>query len=370
MNKNEQLKSLREFFKNNPSQDPGKTPFFHSPHPEIRAAALKQKALWDKEMTRLNRLLNIENDLWQKGFKLVAGVDEAGRGPLAGPVAAAAVILKPSAAANPIFWGLDDSKKLSADKRLRLEKIIKAEALCWAVAWRNQTEIDRDNILNASLSAMLSALNALLPKAEYVLVDGNRVLPAALRQQAIIKGDSLSLSIAAAAVLAKCWRDEFMIKAARRFPQYGFAENKGYGSPAHIAALGEHGRCPLHRRSFTLKTCAEKSKTNSGRRAEEMAARKLEEDGFEILERNFYGAWGEIDIIARKEERIYFVEVRSKSGAGYGSPAESISGGKKEKLLKTAAQYFQIKGEELTSVFLFAWVDSRAAKVDFVIGEI
>ena len=177
---------------------------------------------------------------------LVAGVDEAGRGPLAGPVVAAAVILR----AEDCPDGLNDSKQLSATKRAALEAEIKARALCWGVGLASVAEIDEINILWATMLAMTRAVEALSHDCAHVLVDGNRCPQWRWASTAIVAGDAKSLSIAAASILAKEERDRMMIAAAAEHPHYGWETNKGYGSARHLAALREHGPTPLHRRSF------------------------------------------------------------------------------------------------------------------------
>ena len=177
---------------------------------------------------------------------LMAGVDEAGRGPLAGPVVAAAVILD---ARNPIA-GLADSKKLTALRREKLYDEIHAKALCCSIALASVEEIDRLNILQATLLAMKRAVEGLRLKPNKVLVDGNRLPTLAIRAEAIVKGDALVPAISAASILAKVYRDRWCIEFDLQYPQYGFAGHKGYGTAEHLAALRLHGACPQHRRSF------------------------------------------------------------------------------------------------------------------------
>ena len=177
---------------------------------------------------------------------LIAGVDEAGRGPLAGPVVAAAVILDEL---NPIK-GLADSKKLTALRRERLYDEIRAKALCCSVAQASVEEIDRLNILQATLLAMRRAVEGLRLKPVKVLVDGNRVPVLDVVAEAIVQGDALVPAISAASILAKVTRDRWCLELDAQFPQYGFAGHKGYGTAEHMAALRVHGPCPEHRRSF------------------------------------------------------------------------------------------------------------------------
>ena len=176
----------------------------------------------------------------------VAGVDEVGRGPLAGPVCAAAVILHPD---RPIR-GLRDSKLLTAEAREDLAELVRTRALAWAVAWADHEEIDRINILQASLLAMARAVAALSVEPHEVQVDGNQIPPVRLPVTAIIGGDSKVKAIGAASILAKVERDAAMVRLHALYPQYGFDEHKGYSTPQHLDALQRHGACAIHRRSF------------------------------------------------------------------------------------------------------------------------
>ncbi len=182
----------------------------------------------------------------RSGIVLVAGVDEAGRGPLAGPVVAAAVILH---ATRPVV-GLKDSKLLSAQRRDVLALEIKAKALAWAVEEADAREIDTHNILQATMRAMCCAVQRLGIAADLVLIDGNRCPEVAQKSHAVIKGDTLVDCISAASILAKTHRDALMCTLALQYPQYGFAIHKGYPTPSHLQALTRHGPCPQHRQSF------------------------------------------------------------------------------------------------------------------------
>lgn len=180
------------------------------------------------------------------GCLYVAGVDEVGRGPLAGPVVTAAVIF-PAGYINP---DIRDSKKLSESKRIKLVDVIKENALCWHVDIGPVEEIDRINILQATWASMRRSVSALSPIPDAVLVDGSPVPGLHLRCTSIVKGDDKSVSIAAASILAKVIRDQIMVDAHATYPVYGFDSHKGYPSPSHLKALREHGPCPLHRRSY------------------------------------------------------------------------------------------------------------------------
>jgi len=191
--------------------------------------------------------LDHENTLRAAGFRVVAGIDEAGRGPLAGPVCVAAVVL-PEGFSHPV---LNDSKQLSEVKRERLYEEITADArIRWYCVTVEPAEIDRINILQATWAGMRRAALALQPVPDAVLIDGKPVKQYPLHQVALVKGDSLSYSIAAASIIAKVTRDRLMVAMAQRHPAYGFEIHKGYPTPAHLAALRQHGPCPEHRRSF------------------------------------------------------------------------------------------------------------------------
>lgn len=182
----------------------------------------------------------------KKGIKYLCGTDEAGRGPLAGPVVAAACILKPGA----VIEGLDDSKKLTEKKREALFDVIKENSLSWAVALATPTEIDEINILSASLLAMRRAVGALDVAPDYILVDGNKKGEFGAPSEAVIKGDAKSMCIAAASVLAKVTRDRLCLALDEIYPQYGFAKHKGYPTKEHKLAVFQYGPCPEHRDSF------------------------------------------------------------------------------------------------------------------------
>ena len=201
-----------------------------------------------------------ERACWAEGAALVCGVDEAGAGPLAGAVYAAAVILPPE-------WkleGLNDSKQVSPKRRERLFDRIREQASAWAVAWADEREIDETDILSARILAMQRAIDGLAPAADFALIDGNRDRGRAAAittpHRAIVKGDSLSASIAAASILAKVSRDRYMEEMAKLYPEYEFERHKGYGTKLHFELLMKYGPCPIHRRSFLKKLEAAQSK--------------------------------------------------------------------------------------------------------------
>ncbi len=190
-----------------------------------------------------------EKEAAQRGYRAVCGIDEAGRGPLAGPVFAAAVIL-PLEMEIP---GLNDSKKLTAKKREALFPLIQEKAAAWSVAFATEKEIDEINILQATYLAMRRACEGLSLPADYALVDGNRMPPLSVRGETIVKGDGLSANIAAASILAKVSRDRLMLELDSLYPEYQFAKHKGYGTALHMELLRKYGPCPIHRRSFLTK---------------------------------------------------------------------------------------------------------------------
>ena len=190
--------------------------------------------------------MELESSLRAEGYALICGVDEAGRGPLAGPVCAAAVILPPDAE----LPGLNDSKKLSEKKRELLFPLIQEQAVAWSVAFASVEEIEELNILRATFLAMNRAIAGLDPKPDLALIDGNQNREIAMPSRTVVHGDARCACIAAASILAKVSRDRLMKELAVRYPQYGFEKHKGYGTKAHYAALREYGPCPIHRRSF------------------------------------------------------------------------------------------------------------------------
>lgn len=193
--------------------------------------------------------LKYENELLAKGYKYICGVDEAGRGPLAGPVCAAAVILPE----NKIIEGVNDSKKLSEKKRELLFDIIKKEAIAYNIAFSSVEEIEEYNILNATMLAMKRAVEGLAVKADYAIIDGNKTPDLKIPCESIVKGDANSMSIAAASILAKVSRDRLCYEYAEKYPKYMFDKHKGYGTKLHTEKIKEYGPCEIHRMSFLTK---------------------------------------------------------------------------------------------------------------------
>ena len=201
----------------------------------------------EKEKQRLNELKEIDKSYFKKGYNYICGIDEAGRGPLAGPVVVAAVIMPK----DSMIEGVNDSKKVSEKKREKLYELIIEEAISYSVGIVDQNEIDRINILNATKAGLTEAVRTLKVKPELILVDAlTNIDTCGVPYQSIIKGDAKSYSIAAASIIAKVTRDRIMREWDKVYPQYGFEKHKGYGTAAHISAIKENGLCPLHRLSF------------------------------------------------------------------------------------------------------------------------
>ena len=202
----------------------------------------------EKELERLTKLKEIENSVYKEGYNLICGIDEAGRGPLAGPVVVASAIMPK----DSMIEGVNDSKKISEKKREKLYDLITAEAISYGVGIVSQEEIDEINILNATKKGLTESLEQLEPKPDIILVDALRdINTIGIPYRSVIKGDAKIYSIACASIIAKVTRDRIMKEWDRVYPQYGFVSHKGYGTAKHIAAIKEFGLCPLHRRSFT-----------------------------------------------------------------------------------------------------------------------
>lgn len=200
----------------------------------------------EEEILRVKSMWTCENELIKSGYKLICGVDEAGRGPLAGPVFAAAVILPE----GEIIEGINDSKKLTPKRREELYDIICQKAVAWASASADEKVIDDINILNATFLAMKNAVEKLPIKPSFVLVDGNRLPDISIPSEAVVKGDSKSINIAAASIIAKVERDRYITEMTKLYPEYGFEKHKGYGTKAHTEAILKYGPSPIHRQTF------------------------------------------------------------------------------------------------------------------------
>jgi len=303
--------------------------------------------------TREEALLRRETELWARGYRRVAGVDEAGRGPLAGPVVAAAVVLAPGVS----LPGVDDSKVLSPGVRSELAVAIRERAVAAATGAASPREIDRVGIAAATFRAMTRALERLEVVPDFVLVDGRRIPFLRWPQEARPRADSSMLSVAAASILAKVARDRLMERLDARYPHFGFARHKGYGTPDHLEALRLHGPSPWHRLSFAWpgREAAPARPAAEGRAAatrmvgiegEEIAARYLEGLGFRLVERNFRAAGAEVDLIAWDGSELVFVEVKLRRSARRGEGSAAVVGEKQRRLSRAAASYLARQGLE------------------------
>lgn len=287
--------------------------------------------------------LHYEQKLWQQGLANVAGVDEAGRGPLAGPVVAAAVVFAPIT--EPIA-AINDSKRLTPKQREKLYDQIINSAVTVGVGLVEAEEIDRINILQATYKAMRQAIGRLRLKVGHILIDGRPLPDKIYPQTAIVGGDRLCYSIAAASIIAKVYRDRLMQIYDAVFPGYGFAKHKGYGTAAHLKAIAELKPCPIHRRSFAgvKEHLIDLTKTDNhrylGKYGEDLAALHLHRQGYQILERNFHlGAYGELDIIARQDDCLCFVEVKTQRHKKFGDPVGWVDEQKVKQLQLLAEGY-------------------------------
>ena len=203
----------------------------------------------EQELNRLKNMLEIEDKLYSEGYNFVCGVDEAGRGPLCGPVVAAAVILPK----DEYIEGVNDSKKLTEKKREKLYDDIMKKAVAVSIGISDVDVIEKVNILNATKLAMKQAIEKLSIKPEYVLIDGNQMIDINIKAETVVSGDAKSLSIAAASIIAKVTRDRMLIEFDKKYPEYGFAKHKGYGTKSHIEAIQKYGLTDIHRSSFCKK---------------------------------------------------------------------------------------------------------------------
>ena len=272
------------------------------------------------------------------GAEALCGVDEAGRGPLAGDVYAAAVILDPL---NPVE-GLNDSKKLSEKKREALFAEIREKAAAWAVGVATVQEIETYNILQATFLAMRRAVAGLSLQPRLALVDGNRNPGLPVPTRLLVKGDGTSAAVAAASIVAKVSRDHYMAELDARYPEYQFNRHKGYGTKLHYEMLDQYGESPVHRHSFLKSYYAKKGKgapAGTGAKGEQLAADYLTARGCAILARNWRCPYGELDLIARQGETLIFAEVKTRGPGMLASPAESVTASKRRRLLDAAALY-------------------------------
>ena len=335
---------------------------------KAETARAKKEARMQAELDRVGQMRRFEQEAVRHagGRGPVCGVDEAGRGPLAGPVAAAAVIL-PEDLVLP--W-LNDSKKVTPKRREVLYDQIREQAAAWAVVMIPPERIDEINILQATYEAMRQAVGQLSVRPGVLVNDAVTIPGVDILQIPVIKGDAKCISVAAASILAKVTRDRYMEKMDSVYPVYGFAGHKGYGTKAHCQAIAAHGPSPIHRLSFLGKILEgtpyartvkrgesgpapdgdrpvpvrPSSGRQTGLRGEEEAVRYLERRGVRILARNFRDRNGEIDIIGEQDGVLLFFEVKYRSSSRYGDPAEAVTAEKQKNICRTALYYLNRTG--------------------------
>ena len=290
--------------------------------------------------TPTSSLLSFDRDAAAACGSTVAGMDEAGRGPLAGPVVAACVIMPLD---EPID-GVNDSKAVSEAKREKLYPMILDRALAVGVGIVERPEIDRINILNATRRAMRLAYEQMDAQPGVLLVDAVEGLGLPVETQSIIRGDGTSYNVAAASIVAKVARDRRMVELDRLYPDYGFARHKGYGTADHIEAIRTLGPCPEHRATF-LGGILGPSRQEKGRAGEDMAEKLLMAEGLEVLERNWRTARGELDIVARDGPTFAFVEVKYRESTRYGLPREAVDGAKRKSIVQLAMTWLHARGK-------------------------
>jgi ribonuclease HII len=312
----------------------------------------------DGDRERWQEMQAYTEELAGLGYQAIAGVDEAGRGPLAGPVVAAACILPP----HREFLGLNDSKKMTVRRRESLYEEIIENAVAYSIIPISAEIIDLINIRNAALQGMAAAVRSLKVAPDIVLTDAMALRGFTMPVQAIVKGDSKVNCIAAASVLAKVSRDRLMREYDGAFPGYGFSQHKGYGTRDHYQALDKIGPCAIHRQSF-LKAehkgeCSSKD-NELGEKCERKVASHLSKQGFAIIAHRFrVHNVGEIDLICLRDETVYFVEVKARSGSTkYGGPAAAITKEKIKRIRATAAIFLRDNNlSDKTAVLLAALV--------------
>jgi ribonuclease HII len=301
-----------------------------------------------------------------RGFSVICGVDEAGRGPLAGPVVAAAVILPFEQCPE----GIRDSKTLTPQQRDRAHEALRECALGIGVGSACVESVDEINILRASHQAMRDAVAALPVIPDAALIDGLPVQPFPVPQIALVKGDGRSASIAAASIIAKVERDRIMCEYDALYPHYGFARHKGYSTPEHLTALRDHGPCPIHRRSFAPVTealCQTSleldiaARKETGVTGEAVARAHMERLGWEILAARYSVRGGELDLVARENGTLVFAEVKTRRGGCFGEAAEAVTPRKRARML-IAAEAFLYERE-------LGEVDCRFDVIEVAVGR-
>jgi ribonuclease HII len=289
--------------------------------------------------------------LHSQGYHLIAGIDEAGRGPLAGPVVAGAVVL-PTGFNPPWLTAVRDSKQLTPRQRDTLFSCIQEAGIAWASGVVSPQEVDSLGIVPATRKAMLLAVQHLPARPGFLLIDALPLPQSGTPFKAIIKGDQLCLSIAAASIVAKVTRDRIMVEEDARYPGYAFAVHKGYPTRAHLEHLQRLGPCPIHRRSFApVRALLDGNivrpthRRKLGELGERAARGYIERMGFTVLDTNFRCLYGEVDIVALDGGSLVFLEVRTRSSNALGGPEESITANKERRLIATAETYIQSRAD-------------------------
>lgn len=300
--------------------------------------------------------LYLFDEVYRSEYGVIAGLDEAGRGPLAGPLVASAVILPPTFTNSE----LNDSKKLTDKVRRKLFPIIKKEAIAYSYGIVSAAEIDKNRMAWAVRASFNRSIQPLLKEADVFLIDGNSVTNLKAPARFIVKGDQKSLSIAASSVLAKVTRDDLMVKAHEKYPEYGFDRHKGYGTKAHIQTIREKGPCSIHRMSFNpLRSWYQTGQLslfpdfehNKGKAAENLTELYYKKLGYRILARNWSCASGEIDLIVQKDDQIVFVEVKSSYSGNFEQAIRRIDIRKLSRIRNAAAEWILI--EKASASFCF-----------------
>ncbi len=336
---------------------------------------LRRLAFRTKSKTGAAPDFDLERRLLREGFEFIAGLDEVGRGCLAGPVAAGAVVFR-KRPGRKVRELVRDSKQLTPNQLAAAYQVIVDEADSYAVGWTSPAEIDRIGIGAAVRQAMRSALGKLDPAPDHLLIDAIRLPSVNLPQRSIVRGDSKSLSIAAAAIVAKVERDRLMGSLAEQYPEYGFASHKGYGTRLHTDAIARVGPSTLHRMTFRP-VQAESHRVPpaisvvTGEWAESFAAATLQERGRTVIGRNFRSRFGEVDLITLDGDALAFVEVRARQPTGFGTPLETISRDKSRRLIAACHQFLQQTPNnwsdwriDVAAVELDRW--NRPAAVEFI----
>lgn len=293
----------------------------------------KKLKAYNMEVQRIKNVKEYENYLYSKGYEFIAGIDEVGRGPLAGPVVTAAVIMPKD---SEILY-VNDSKSLTKQKREELFFRIKQEAVAYSYGVIDNNEIDRINILNATKKAMLNAIDSLNVKPDVILIDAVH-LDTNIKQKAFIKGDENVYCISAASIMAKVYRDNMMDEYAKIYPYYGFEKNKGYGTLEHVEAIRKYGLCDIHRKSFTENIVV--NTVRKGKDYENVVKNYLLKHDYKIIETNYKCKYGEIDIIAKRGNMLCFVEVKGRS-KDIIPPANYVDEDKQKKIAQSAKNYLK-----------------------------